>query len=243
MSKFKDVFNVMAGNQIEIFEWKQYQVAYRMFSKNTVAQFLFVGFGTGGDGKTITAQPIAEAINASNENGHLTDSRSGIQRSITGPGHASIAKTAVLATSQLNTAQNDSCGLSEFCGKYYAVLPELPTVVPISMSAVKQMLSGTNITSRQIMQKEIKSFQSCVFPEAQFNYIPWFDGPVDKGLQRRILFYPFGKKFMELKDYEKIVDVDKEKKYCLKDATVFNKMTKTFVHIDAIGLMLLGTFM
>ena len=149
----------------------------------------------------------------------------------------------MLATSQLNTAQNDSCGLSEFCGRYYAVLPELPTVVPISMSAVKQMLSGTNITSRQIMQKEIKSFQSCVFPEAQFNYIPWFDGPVDKGLQRRILFYPFGKKFMDQKDYDKIDDVDKEKKYCLKDPTVFTKMTKTFVHIDAIGLMLLGTFM
>lgn len=156
---------------------------------------LIIPYGTGGDGKTISNNSILGMLGSDGLTSHIPLEENGKREYAENPcGLATTMKTETILVS--SKSNHDSGGIVQLKNKRFCTVQEPDPNVSggkLNCSRIKEILSGTTITAREIYQKA-EAFTPNSVITLQTNLLLAYTEDTD-AIRRRITVIPFRSKF------------------------------------------------
>ena len=156
---------------------------------------LIIPYGTGGDGKTISNNAILGMLGSDGLTSHIPLEENGKREYAENPcGLATTMKTETILVS--SKSNHDSGGIVQLKNKRFCTVQEPDPNVSggkLNCSKIKEILSGTTITAREIYQKA-EAFTPNSVITLQTNLFLAYTEDTD-AIRRRITVIPFRSKF------------------------------------------------
>lgn len=171
------------------------QVFASTLTGTILKDMLVIPYGTGGDGKTISNNAMLGMLGSDGLTSHIPLEENGKREYAENPcGLATTMKTETILVS--SKSSHDSGGIVQLKNKRFCTVQEPDPKVSggkLNCSRIKEILSGTTITAREIYQKAEAFTPNCVIT-LQTNILLAYTEDTD-AIRRRITVIPFRSKF------------------------------------------------
>ena len=162
---------------------------------NILKDMLIIPYGTGGDGKTISNNAMLGMLGSDGLTSHIPLEENGKREYAENPcGLGTTMKTETILVS--SKSNHDSGGIVQLKNKRFCTVQEPDPNVSggkLNCSRIKEILSGTTITAREIYQKA-EAFTPNSVITLQTNLLLAYSEDTD-AIRRRITVIPFRSKF------------------------------------------------
>lgn len=171
------------------------QIFASTLTGSILKDMLIIPYGTGGDGKTISNNSILGMLGSDGLSSHIPLEENGKREYAENPcGLATTMKTETILVS--SKSNHDSGGIVQLKNKRFCTVQEPDPNLSggkLNCSKIKEILSGTTITAREIYQKA-EAFTPNSVITLQTNLLLAYTEDTD-AIRRRITVIPFRSKF------------------------------------------------